>query len=328
MLLWFPGIIEAKISIMIRSLYFFLVLLLTGLSPSHAQTDSFSLLPDHKLQPASLIDIAHRYRYAMISELETGKLHVYERLDDGQFLLIETFESSIGKQGFGKTLEGDNKTPVGVYRITSHLTRQQLDDFYGNAAYPVNYPNAWDRRHQRTGFGIWLHAEPVGLTEKTRPLLDTDGCIVLSNNDIDKVQKYIDIGYTYIVMTPKIKMVPVKQVQELRKKLHKRLDEWQASWETLQDQPYLGFYSKNFASEDKNWEQWVTYKKRIHKNKKFIKIGISDIGMYAYPGEENVIWVEYYQTYASSNFKSKGWKRQMWKLEADNVWRIIYEGGG
>ena len=45
-------------------------------------------------------------------------------------------------------------------------------------------------------------------------------------------------------------------------------------------------------------------------------------------GVENMLWVEYFQTYRSSNFKSNGWKRQLWQLEDDNVWRIVYEGGG
>ncbi len=296
--------------------------------PSMAAKADFKLLPDHTMQPASLIDVAPRYPYAIISELSTGKLRIYKRQPQGEFLLIETMETSIGKKGYGKQIEGDNKTPVGVYRIVSHLTPAQLDDFYGNAAYPVNYPNAWDQLQERTGFGIWLHAEPIGYTDKVRPLLDSNGCIVLSNNDIDRINQYIDIGYTYIVMTPEIQMVPVEEVTALRKKLHQRIDGWQSSWETRQPEPYLSFYSKDFSNLEKNWDEWVVYKKRVNGSKTFIDVNISDVGIYAYPGEDNMVWVEYYQTYASSNYQSKGWKRQIWKLEPDNVWRIIYEGGG
>ncbi len=297
-------------------------------SLSYSQSPNFNLLPDHTMQPASLVDVAPAYPHAIIAELSTGKLYIYKRQSDGRFLLLETMKTSIGKEGFGKSIEGDNKTPVGVYRIVSHLTPEQLDDFYGHAAYPVSYPNAWDRLQERTGFGIWLHAEPMGLKDKTRPLLDSNGCIVLSNNDIDKINQYIDIGYTYIVMTPKVNMVPVEQIQSKRQLLHQRINEWQSAWETLKDEPYLSFYSKKFSNLEKDWTEWVAYKKRIHKYKKFIDIGISDIGIYAYPGEKDMVWIEYYQTYKSSNFESKGWKRQIWQLESDNVWRIIYEGGG
>lgn len=301
-----------------------LLLAMTG----QAQTKSFALLPDYTIQPAALIDVAPRYPYAIIAELSTGKLRVYERQSNGKFVLRETMQTSIGKDGYGKNIEGDNKTPVGVYRIVSHLTPTQLDDFYGHAAYPVNYPNAWDRLNERTGFGIWLHAEPIGLTEKTRPLLDSNGCVVLSNNDIDTINQYVDVGYTYIVMTPTMEMAPVEEVQKLRKTLHQRINHWQAAWETRQPQPYLDFYSRDFSNLEKNWEEWVAYKTRVNGSKRFIDVDISDVGIYAYPGEKNMLWVEYYQTYKSNNYESKGWKRQLWKLEADNVWRITYEGGG
>jgi len=295
---------------------------------ANAEPLNFSLLPDHRLQPASLIDVAGSYPNVIIAELSTGKLYVYKRTRDDTFLLLETMHTSIGKKGYGKEREGDNKTPIGVYRITSHLTPKQLDNFYGNAAYPVNYPNVWDKMHERTGYGIWLHAEPIGLTEKTRPLLDSNGCIVLSNNDIDTINKYVDVGYTYIVMTPEIKVVRVEEVARLRAQLHARLQSWQRAWESLSAEPYLAFYSKDFTDLDKNWEQWVNYKKRVNGSKSFIDVAISDVGIYRYPNEQDMVWVEYYQTYNSSNYKSRGWKRQLWKKEPDHVWRIIYEGGG
>lgn len=281
-----------------------------------------------ELQPAALIDVAPRYRYALIAELDEGKMHIFERNTDGRFSNIRTMEVSIGKEGYGKVIEGDNKTPIGVYRITSHLTNAQLDDFYGNAAYPVNYPNAWDRLQKRTGYGIWLHAEPIGFTEKTRPLRDSNGCVVLSNNDIDTLRQYLDIGYTYIVLTPKMKMTSAELVSELRGTIHQRLKDWALAWESLEPEPYLSFYSKAFNNLEKDWSSWVQYKKRVNGNKQFIKIETSDVGIYAYPGEENLLWVEFYQSYRSSNYRSDGWKRQLWKKEADNVWRIIYEGGG
>ncbi len=310
---------------MIKKIVFSITLLLVqSFSFAQASTeDNFS-----SLQPAALIDVAVRYRYALIAELDLGKMHIFERKVDGSFKLLRTMAVSIGKDGYGKQIEGDNKTPIGVYRITSYLTNAQLDDFYGNAAYPVNYPNAWDRLKQRTGYGIWLHAEPVGFQEKTRPLRDSNGCVVLSNNDIDILSQYVDIGYTYIVLTPKMEMTSVEAIQDIREKLHQRLNGWRDAWESLKPAPYLDFYSKSFNNLKQDWSAWSEYKRRVNGSKKFIKIGFSDIGIYAYPAEENLLWVEFYQSYRSSNFYSQGWKRQIWKLEDDGEWRIVYEGGG
>ncbi|MGA0933716.1 MAG: DUF924 family protein [Pseudohongiellaceae bacterium] len=58
---------------------------------------------------------------------------------------------SIGKNGFGKEVEGDRRTPVDVYRPTLFREDEQLIDFYGLGAYPLNYPNVYDRQRHRPG---------------------------------------------------------------------------------------------------------------------------------------------------------------------------------
>jgi len=279
-------------------------------------------------QPAALIEVAPRYRRALIAELELGKLHIFERNQLGQFDLLRTIDISIGKEGMGKNVEGDNKTPIGVYRIESYLTKAQLDDFYGHAAFPINYPNAWDRLHQRTGYGIWLHGEPIGTFDKTRPFLDSNGCVVMSNNEIDALRQYLDVGYTYVVSTPKMKMASVDTIKILREKIYARMHGWEKAWESKDLKDYLSYYSKTFNNLEQDFTAWSKYKKRVNGSKRFIDIGFSDVGIYAYPNEENLYWVEFYQSYSSSNFKSQGWKRQMWQRDPDGELRIIYEGGG
>jgi murein L,D-transpeptidase YafK len=279
-------------------------------------------------QPAALIEVALRYRRALIAELELGKLHIFERNQLGQFDLLRTIDISIGKMGIGKNVEGDNKTPIGVYRIESYLTQAQLDDFYGHAAFPINYPNAWDRLHQRTGYGIWLHGEPIGTFDKTRPFLDSNGCVVMSNNEIDTLRQYLDVGYTYVVSTPKMKMASVDAIKILREKIYARMRGWEKAWESRDLKKYLSYYSKTFNNLEQDFTAWSKYKKRVNGSKHFIDIGFSDVGIYAYPNEKNLYWVEFYQSYRSSNFKSQGWKRQMWQRDPDGELRIIYEGGG
>jgi L,D-peptidoglycan transpeptidase YkuD (ErfK/YbiS/YcfS/YnhG family) len=41
----------------------------------------------------------------------------WQRQDDGRWLLMRRFRSTIGSHGWGKTREGDLRSPVGVYRI-------------------------------------------------------------------------------------------------------------------------------------------------------------------------------------------------------------------
>ena len=93
----------------------------------------------------------------------------------------------LGKRGVEKTREGDQKTPIGVYHVTASLPRQKLSDFYGAGAFPINYPNEWDKRQGRNGHGIWLHGTPSDTY--SRPPRASDGCIVLANADLDAVAR-------------------------------------------------------------------------------------------------------------------------------------------
>jgi len=276
------------------------------------------------LYPRSLIQVPEGIEHVLVSELEAGVLHVYSRNTEG-FTRTTTMPVSIGKSGFGKEVEGDNKTPVGVYRITSHLTEEQLDDFYGKSAYPINYPNSWDRLNGRTGYGIWFHAEPLGLLEKTRPKLDSNGCVVLSNNDIDILQQYLSVGYTPVILTPALQLVTRDKIAEKRQQLLDAVEAWRADWQSQQIEPYLAHYADGFSSIKQNLEQWKSHKTRINKAKSFIRVSLSDISIYDYPGEDDLVQVDFYQAYRSSNYNADGWKRQLWRLH-DQQWKIVFEG--
>ena len=76
----------------------------------------------------------------------------------------------------------------------SYKSDRDLPDLYGIGAFPLNYPNELDQHQGKTGYGIWLHG-----TDKSyysRPPLDSEGCVVLTNLDLDAVKPYIKIGVT------------------------------------------------------------------------------------------------------------------------------------
>ncbi|MBB6523884.1 L,D-transpeptidase family protein [Pseudoteredinibacter isoporae] len=277
------------------------------------------------LQPATVLDLPAKDKYLLVAEMETGRLYAFEKDNGMRLKKVAEYPISIGKQGYDKRIEGDAKTPIGVYRVTSYLTDAQLDDFYGRAAFPLNYPNAWDRLNGYTGSGIWLHGEPTD--KKTRPLRDSDGCIVLSNEDIFKVQKYLDVGYTKVVSVPKVEWKDSDEIARSRSEITRAIDDWRKDWMSKSHNRYLSNYSREFNDTEKNYAQWDRYKKRVNGSKRFIKVKLSDLGLYAYPGQDNLVMAEFYQDYRSSNFRSKGWKRQLWKKE-NGEWKIVYEKGG
>jgi murein L,D-transpeptidase YafK len=275
-------------------------------------------------RPKGLIRLPDSLEHVLWVDLKEGNLHVLQREKD-QYRLAETMSVSIGKAGYGKVRQGDKKTPVGVYRLLSHLTDEQLDDFYGSGAYTLNYPNALDRIKQRNGSGIWLHGLPKG--KEHRPLQDSDGCVVLSNSMIEGIGGYVDLQTTPIILDDQLEWVDAKAMDGFRRELEQAIESWRRAWSAIDNERYLGFYAADFTDLEKDLAAWRRYKTRIHKAKDFIEVNISDVSLIAYPGEKNTVLARFYQRYNSSNFIAAGWKEQLWRKEGDGQWRIVYERG-
>ena len=273
--------------------------------------------------PRSLIELNERQKYAIVVDLESSRLYLYENRQ-GVPHLFDDFYVTIGKNGIGKYEEGDQKTPTGVYFVTGFIEEEELPDLYGDGAFPLNYPNAWDVRHNRTGYGIWLHGTPSGTY--TRPPRDSNGCVIVSNHDLQRLSNYITIGETPVILAETIQWMGRKEWQKKRKQFEQFVEQWRQDWESRDANRYLSHYSETFAGLGNDYESWVRYKRRVNPSKRYIKVDLSDTSMFLYPGEEDLLVVTFLQDYSSDNFRRKFLKRQYWRKEADGKWRIIYEG--
>ena len=276
--------------------------------------------------PKGLLADYGNNRHLIWVSLQSGRLHVLERTEDGYYVEIENISISIGKNGYGKEVEGDQKTPVGVYQVTSFLEDEGLDDFYGPGAYPLDYPNAWDKLSRRTGYGIWLHGLPKGID--TRPLLDSNGCVVIDNNRLEKYSKYINAGTTTMVLAEDDLEWLSEPDQHESADVLQAIERWESQWENNNIDEYLSNYHRDFSDFRRNLAQWKTYKTRVNGAKSFIDVDISDLSVFAYPGEENLVVSRFYQNYESSNYKWQGWKQLLWRRNDQGIWQILFEGNG
>jgi len=275
--------------------------------------------------PAGLILENQNLRYIFWAELRAGLLHLLERTKEGNYLKRVSTSISIGKEGFGKQVEGDQKTPVGIYQITSFLKDEQLDDYYGVGAYPLNYPNIWDRLSGRTGHGIWFHGLPKGI--ETRPLLDSEGCVVTDNLTLQKFAGFIETGESLFVLSESLDWLEPDTIQPSADILE-AIESWKTDWQNNNSAKYLANYHLNFTDSRRNLKQWKTYKTRVNGLKTYIRIFLSKMSVIAYPGEENLVATRFYQHYESSNLNWHGWKQLLWSRDDAGVWRILYEGNG
>jgi len=277
-------------------------------------------------EPKIFAQLSDKDKYLFYVDAGSSRLYLYENID-GKLSYKDDFYVSIGKNGFGKQYEGDKKTPVGVY-FTGKKIRESLSDFYGEAAYPLSYPNEIDIKNKRNGSGIWLHGTPK--TTYNRAPLASDGCIVLSNPDLIKLSSVLDNNKIPII----ISFQSLKDLESSNKNLAERklslinaIERWREKWEDQDTESYLKFYSKNFFSQKDNYDSWAERKRIIQAQKQKVFVGLSEISFFDYPNTENeMVLVDFIQDYKSPTINNKMNKRQYW-INENNEWRIMYEGG-
>lgn len=272
--------------------------------------------------PRYLLQMQADQKFALVVDTQKSRMYVYQN-DKGTPRFVADYYITQGKLGAEKMREGDKKTPIGVYHVTSSLPRQKVGDFYGSGAFPLNYPNEWDKRMGRNGHGIWLHGTPSDTY--SRPPKASDGCVVLTNQDLDALSKNLQIGLTPVIISNSIEWLSMDDWQSERKSLLTMIDEWKKDWESRDVERYGRHYSARFDADGQNRQQWIDQKRKVNAAKEWIKVGTQNISMFRNPGKEEYVVVTFDQDYQSSNLSNQMKKRQYW-IKEDGHWKILYEG--
>ncbi|MDR2884912.1 MAG: L,D-transpeptidase family protein [Deferribacteraceae bacterium] len=139
--------------------------------------------------------------YTLVVEKSPKKLYLL-KIDGDNQTLLDNFTVLTGEFDGNKMIEGDKKTPEGIYYITEYMDaptmRRKFGSYastYGTGAYPVNYPNPIDRILKKTGYGIWVHGlDP----ERHKPA--TEGCVGMQNVDLDQIKPNLSIGMPVVII--------------------------------------------------------------------------------------------------------------------------------
>ena len=272
--------------------------------------------------PRYVLQLNPEQKHALVVDSRRSRLYVYAN-DGGRPRLVADYYVTLGKNGTEKTREGDQKTPIGVYHVTANLPRSKLTDFYGAGAFPINYPNEWDRRQGRNGHGIWLHGVPSDVY--SRPPRASDGCIVLANADLVALGRQLQIGLTPVIIADEIEWVDAAALQAERTSLAAALEQWRSDWQSRDTERYLAHYSERFAAPGQNYAAWAEHKRKVASARSWIKVNLGRVTMLRYPRERDVVVVTFDQDYRSDGLSNVMKKRQYWAKEAGG-WKIIYEG--
>lgn len=281
--------------------------------------------PPAEFVPRYLLQMQPEQHHAIVVDTQRSRLYLYEndRSHDGRPRLVADYYVTHGKLGADKYAEGDKKTPVGVYHVTANLPKQKLADLYGSGAFPLNYPNEWDKRQGRGGSGIWLHGTPSDTF--ARPPRASDGCVVLTNQDLNRVAPNLQVGLTPVIISPTVEWLSVDDWTRERKEINTAIEHWRADWESRDTGRYLSHYSKRFKAGDQDFDAFAAQKKQVNASKEWIKLKVDNLSVFRNPGKDEVAVVTFEQDYRSNNLDNRMKKRQYWQREGGQ-WKIIYEG--
>lgn len=287
-----------------------------------ARIKAYRQRPTTNAVPRYLLQMPPDQKFAVVVDTQKARLYVYQNEPTGPRFVADYYISH-GKLGADKTREGDKKTPVGVYHVTASLPRQKLTDFYGTGAFPINYPNEWDKRQGRNGHGIWLHGTPSDTF--SRPPKASDGCVVLANQDLDALAKNLQPGLTPVIISDQIEWLSLDDWRNERAALNKKIDDWRNDWESRDTDRFLRHYSKKFQSGKQGFTEFAQQKRQVNAGKEWIKVKTDNLSMFRNPGKDELVVVTFEQDYRSNNLSNQMKKRQYW-IREDGTWKIVYEG--
>jgi murein L,D-transpeptidase YafK len=291
-------------------------LLLIAWQKAQAQAqDPESFLPDAIIQPGN------KPGYILVVFKATQELRIYNHDGQGNVWLEKVLPCSTGMLQGDKLIRGDKKTPEGYYLFRQKLLPAELPDIYGILAFPMDYPNFWDKSIGRGGDGIWTHGV-------NKPLVDYDsnGCIELLNHDLAALEPYIKLYETPILVYETPNFLAVDELKKQAEEISAFVESWRAAWVSKNHNEYANKYDKEFFnSEGLSYQGWMDRKRRIAQGYKNIEITLTDIRIFRH---RNVIMVGFTQNYNGDNrFKSVGTKR-LYLNETDSGYLIAGEEYG
>jgi murein L,D-transpeptidase YafK len=296
---------------------------------ARTRIDHYFSEKDDALVPNLMVKLGSKQQHLIVVDTVKSRLYLYKNTDNGLIYLADYYVT-IGKNGAGKQVQGDKRTPIGVYFTSKKLTAQ-LDDMYGDAAYPLNFPNELDLHQNKSGSGIWLHGTPTGTY--SRPPRASDGCVVLSNPDLKAIEPILQAGNVPIIISNKLEWGDVKNAEGKNisqasetESLQKAIETWRLDWAKQDTNRYLSHYSDKFFYDEGGLAQWSEHKREIQASKPKVSINLNNISMLSDPNaNQEIVVVNFEQDFKSATLQNKMLKRQYWTQE-NNEWKIIYEG--
>lgn len=276
-------------------------------------------------QPAYLLQVPNSVQAIFVAETDTATLHRFSTGAGNGFSRDERY-MSIGQYGVGKQKAWDRRTPLGIYFVIDQLDTSRLHEKYGPLAFPLDYPNVWDRANGRSGDGIWIHG--VAPDSGRRPPLDTDGCIAVPNAELLVLESQFIPMTTPVIVTRSIAWATAEQQAVAREELSTALQTWLTSSRDGDLHRLLSLYADDFRYLGMQRSDWEYFRVQSARQNPALDIGISDVLLLQDPEEHDLYLSRFRQTVLAGERKIETIKRLYWRRDEQGALRIVAEDNG
>ncbi len=239
--------------------------------------------------------------YAIVVDKARRTLSVW-RNRNGQIVFVTSYSTDLGRVPGDKMILGDLKTPRGIYFFEHMYQGRQLNfEEYGVRAFTMDYPNFFDRRDRKTGSGIWLH----GIPDTTSLWRGSRGCVVIRNEHMDDIQKYITLGRTPIIVEESTEYIDPARQRLNSSQMLTWLENWRQAWESQDIDRYMEFYHPDFESGGMNRRAWKRHKEGLKNRYSFIRVQTYEPKVLIHGSRAVIRFVQGYESDRISDFGEK-----------------------
>lgn len=229
---------------------------------------------------------------------------------------LMTLKIAVGKEEGDKQVEGDNKTPEGIYFAQELIDGKTLPAKYGPFAIPINFPNSVDRSLGKTGYGIWLHG--VEQDARIEEAKVTEGCVAFYNADIIALTKWLKPQQTIVMISDG---GGVNRPEDL-KEVTKLTKSWMRSWIQRDLHQYIDHYAPSFKHRGKDLSAYKQYKRAVFDAYDVMTVDFSNLRVFTHKSYAVAVMNQDFN--GDDRYISKGRKILYWsKLESG--WKISHE---
>ncbi len=266
--------------------------------------------------PDAIVAVSSGYVIAVDKKYQ--KLYVFKK--GPEFLKVFEANCSTGKKQGSKQVAGDAKTPSGIFFATKILLNPGPPETYGTLAFPLDYPTAADKKSGRNGANIWIHG-----TSKPIVPFQSNGCVVLNDQDMRTLTRYIQLNKTPVIIAETISWVPQHQPLPVKNELEKVLASWTKAYAEGNLNAIDTLYLKNYQIKGKKREQLFNQISNIKNINHHFILEPKDVSILRQNNDAVIIFDQITNINKDNSFSGSFNKLALQKI--NNRWFVIDDTG-